>query len=188
MQGVTLANPAAFAPTLTDDEFWADINEPSFLKLMKESDVSSDQVRFYLGLGMLSVRGRLFRIQLADCKAGPELPEYVRHVTRLKFRKLAALGLHVGGRDRGIIGSYALFFGSSWHSRTGVFSNFMQVSRWARGYKTCTQWVVYLQRRARQALRARRALAVAMALHARLGADSAMGRVDADLAQYILAL
>jgi hypothetical protein len=29
---------------------------------------------------------------------------------------------------------------------------------------------------------------VAMALHARLGADSAMGRVDADLARYILAL
>jgi hypothetical protein len=155
---------------------------------MKESDVSSDQVRFYLGLGMLSVRGRLFRIQLADCKAGPELPEYVRHVTRLKFRKLAALGLHVGGRDRGIIGSYALFFGSSWHSRTGVFSNFMQVSRWARGYKTCTQWVVYLQRRARQALRARRALAVAMAFHARLGGGSPLAILSSDLACYAMTL
>lgn len=171
-----------------DDEFWADVNEPSFLKLMRESELGSEHVRFYLGLGMLSVRGRLFRIQLADCKGGLDLPEYVKHVTRLKFRKLAALGLHIGGSSRSIIGSYALFFGSSWHSRTGVFSNFMQVSHWARGYKTCTQWLVYLQRRAREARRARRALAVAMAFHGRLGADSALGWLEPGLAQYMLAI
>lgn len=170
----------------SDDEFWADINEPSFLRLMRESEVGKEHVRFYMGLGMVAVRGRLFRIQLADCKGGAHLSEYVQHVTRLKFRKLAALGLHIGGHHRSIIGSYALFFGSSWHSRTGVFSNFMQVSRWARGYKTCMQWVVYLQRRFRQALRARRALAVAMALHARLGSGSALAGLSSDLACYVL--
>lgn len=178
----------ASVPSLTDAEFWADINEPSFLKLMKESEVHSDQVRFYLDMGMVAVRGRLFRVQMADCRGGSDISKAVEHITRLKFRKLAPLGLHVGGHHRSIMGSYALFFGSSWHSRAGVFSNYMQVSQWATGYKTCTQWVVYLQRRARAARKARRALAVAMAFHERLGVGSALRSVDPDLARYMLAL
>jgi hypothetical protein len=153
-------------------------------------------VRLLWELGMYEVNGRLLRMDLGRAERDCGLAEFEQRVRRAQcWAVRRVLPVAFGDPDdwasEGLgsrMGVYVLFFGSAWQSRTPLFSNKVMLCKWGPRVRRYDDWLVYLQRKVRGWLAARRRLAFAMCLHARLGACSAASCLGLDLAARICEL
>lgn len=177
----------------TEEDYWRTVRQAHFYNNMRECDLGLGEVEFYFGMRMVSMKGRLLRVNSRgpslNCVDRNDFRELFGQSTGFRLIKCNSLGLSLRNVPMSsICDIYALFFGSTWKGRTGVFTNMVQLSHWSRGYRTCTGWVVLLQRRARAAMRerrARRCLALASALHPRLGAGCGIACLGPDMTRLV---
>lgn len=165
------------------------------------SYLDDHEVRVCYGLGMVQVRGRLLKVNLRKVSEYIGLLEFERRVSRAcgwAMRRVMPVAYLegtwatdwdwdcscLGSR----VGSYVLFFGSAWQNRTPIFSNNMMLDKWGPRLRTYDGWLVYLQRRVKAWLNAKKSLALAMGLHARLGSFSRISALGEDLAAKVCAL
>lgn len=140
-------------------QFWrlVDVSNLQFITYLDD-----DEVDVYWGMKMMAVKGRLFRMDLPRESWLPELERSIARASRWVVRR--------AGLDE-----YTLKFNA------GRMQICVTLRKWDRRLRTCQTWLVYLQRRVRRWISARRHLAVAMALHGRLGRRSALAALGEDL-------
>lgn len=180
----------AFAAPAPDPRkvFWDSVDHSPRVELCSVRD--GDDFWPYLDLGMVALKGRLLQIDSPRliC-ANPEFRECISRTLggTLSLRRLLP---PPGGAGRlgDSLGSYVLFYGSSWRDRTSAFGNHVILRRWMLRLRTCDDCLVCIQRWTRRALRARRALAFSMGSHCRLGDDAAVACLGQDLARMILGM
>lgn len=182
-QLMTLGEIESVVREMTLDEyFWRDVDSPDKPNVRF---VHRRELTIYVELGMVGIHGRLFQMDLESVHNFGGTEEFRLLLSMalniFGFRKLIPVGFYDAWAQRhNMCGSYVLFFGSEWRDRRSVFSNYVILRSWARGWRTCNDWVVYVQRRVRARVRAGKLLAFAMAFHPRLGARSAAASLGAD--------
>lgn len=169
--------------------FWAEVEEPDLhsLKFLTDSDV-----RVFYHLGMVLVCGKLLKIDFKNvrrtCDSQDEFEERICRSYTYAFRKMTTAAFSNAWDATALqsrLGTYVLFFGSNWRNRQPIFSNHAVLHRRMPGMRTCDEWLVYVQRHAARAWRARKSLkslAFAMGLHGRLGRCSEVACLGSDLA------
>lgn len=169
--------------------FWADVEKPDLhsLKFLTDMDV-----RVFYQLGMVLVCGKLLKIDFDNvrriCDSQDEFEERICRSYTYAFRKMTTAAFRTAWDATALerrLGTYVLFFGSNYRNRHPVFSNHAVLHRRMPGMRTCDEWLVYVQRRAARAWRARKSLAFAMALHGRLGQGSGAACLDEELAALV---
>ena len=166
-----------------DELYWhlVDTCNVQFLTYLHEKNV-----RVLWDLGMIHVNGRLLRINMQKVRDDCGDAEFYERISRgnaWAMRKICPVA-HEDEDAAGIgaqCGLYVLFFGSAWKSRSPLFSNKACLSKWGPRLRTWDAWLALLQRRVKAWLNARKSLAIAMSLHARLGKGSAVAGLGADL-------
>lgn len=156
------------------------------------SYLNPDDVRVYLGMGMAAVRGRLLNMNFVastgDYAHRLELATgewALRRIMPLRPDEGSWVSLEPNLALATHCGSYVLFFGSNYRDRTPIFSNRVMLDSIGPRLRHYKDWLVYLQRRVKKWVAARKSLAFAMALHARLGAASGPAVLGEDLASKI---
>ena len=183
---------------MSDEEFWKGVNGTrngleGVQEALRMADVKlqHSEVRVLVELGMVLVKGQLFRMNLVNVQNVRSLESFeaaIRSAETYRVVKVVPSGFtFTGGVSMvaGRVGMFMLFFHSSWAPVRGAFLNYVLLDKWMPGCRTCMGWVQWMQGRARRARRYRRCLPVAMALHARLGADSGIASLGEDLLRKI---
>lgn len=176
------------------EEYWRVVNSLSVDDLFRDRRIYAGKVRLYRPFGMVSVMGKLFSIRLSESEhwaTEDALCIMLRCATVFRVTKVMPVGEPTRGSPNSVtgkVGVYLLSFGTLNHTTGRLRRESVVLTRWTSGPRTCYDWLVLLQRRARRAARARRALAFAMAFHARLGADSAAASLGSDLAGVVFGL
>lgn len=176
------------------EEYWRVVNSYAVDDMFRDRRIYAGKVRLYRPFGMVSVMGKLFSIRLRHPENGAtedELCTMLRCATVFRVTKVMPAGApstDPPGSVAGKVGVYLLSFGALRQITSRPRQESLVLTSWTPGPRTCRDWLVLLQRRARRAARARRALAFAMALHARLGAGSAAACLGSDLAGVVFGL
>jgi len=177
------------------EEYWRVVNSYSVEDLFRDRRIYAGKVRLYRAFGMISVMGKLFKIN-------PSYPEdfdkdalcimlWCAHIFRVTKVMSTGRPIRTDPPDSivGKLGVYILSFGTRSETTGRLTRESVHLTRWIPSSpRTCRDWVVLLQRRARRAARARRALAFAMAIHVRLGAGSAAACLGSDLVGVVCGL
>jgi hypothetical protein len=152
-------------------------------------------VKVYWDLGLVSVNDRLLKIDknriLPRNYTDEEMKMNVALARGFAIRRLTShtyyrLGPETISNCFNLqVGLYVLFFSSTWKHRTQVNENFLRLYKWLPGLRTCDQMLVRLQRAWRRRQSARRALALGMAFHCRLGEEAEVACLGADLYRLI---
>jgi hypothetical protein len=150
-------------------------------------------VEVYWELGLVSVLGKLFKInrKLMTPKyyTHHEMKMNIRFAQGFSIRRLTPstfFRLSFDDSDMRIdVGEYVLFFTSLWNTSIQINSYYLRLYKWMPGLRTCDQLLVRLQRAWRRRQSARRALALGMAFHDRLGKSAEVACLGADLYRLI---
>ena len=152
-------------------------------------------VKIYWDLGLVSIKDKLFkidkeRIMPSNC-TDDEMKMNVVLARGFAIRRLSPHMYYRLGPDALSncfslqIGLYVLFFASVWKNRTQVNENYLRLYKWLPGLRTCDEMLVRLQRAWRRRQSTRRALALGMAFHGRLGEEAEVACLGADLYRLI---
>ena len=176
--------------TASNEDFWSmthlALRLEGVLNERWDRTLPPSQVKIYEKMGMVLVKGKLFRVNLKHLRTEhrPDKWESMRHATNFKVCTITPhmyISRNGTAHLAGNFGMYAFFFGSSVGQLRGIYQNSVLIERWSSGWRTCDLWVRLLQRRARRARQDRKVLPFAMGLHARLGGESWVERLGADL-------
>jgi hypothetical protein len=188
-----------------EDRYWAQVDRSAGLgfewlappeKFMADPQYWKKQAarpdfRLYQSMDLMCVRGRLFKVDPQRIQVHCSMAEFedrVRFATCYKVCKVSPVNLysHLGRPClQGKFGVYVAFFGSAWGGREGLFTNSVQLHSWLPCWRRCGDCLVYVQRLWRRRRAARKSLAVAMALHARLGEGAGISGLGQDLLECV---
>lgn len=150
-------------------------------------------IEVYWDLGLVSIKGKLLKLSkehVIPCAyTDDEMKKILPHAFGFSIRRLTPNGqLHFPFYEelRAVnVGEYVLFFKIIRENNIRINYYFLRLYKWMPGLRTCDQMLVRLQRAWRSKLNARRALALGMAFHCRLGKEAEVACLGADLYRLI---
>lgn len=169
--------------------FWYYMN---VVRVQFETFLDGD-VQVYWDLGLVSLKGRLLKLSkrhaifchYTDDEIKRKLPLAVGFsVRRLTPNRQLRLSFYDEMMTVNV-GEYVLYMKTTGKPQIGFGDYYLRIYRWMPGLRTCDHLLVRLQRAWRRKLRARRALAMAMAFHDRLGREAEVACLGADLYRLI---
>jgi hypothetical protein len=183
MEGTLIESPDS------PNVFWYYMN---VVRVQFETFLDGD-VEVYWDSGLVSLKGRLLKLS----KKHAAFCHYTED--EMKRKLPSAIGFSVRrltpNRQLGLpfyddmmtvnVGEYVLYFKAVSIPQIRTNNYFLRMYRWMPGLRTCDQLLVRLQRAWRSKLSARRALALGMAFHGRLGRDAEVACLGADLYRLI---